>query len=147
MKTQKSLLHTPIDGQLLWGITYGFLALGWLDVYLKWGLSIQTPPSDNLLWLVSFGAAVVPLVGRTPTKEPMQGAVLVFLTLADIARFWVVTLGMYQYLQWVLSGGASPLIPQKMHIGDGAYMVAFGISILFNLGFFALLSLFERKSP
>jgi hypothetical protein len=77
----------------------------------------------------------------------MQGTILTFLTLADIARFWVVTFWMHQYLQWVLAGEASPLTSRMTTIAAGACMVVFGISTSFNLGVSTLLSRFERKSP
>lgn len=151
MKTQKpphvSLFDREFDDKYLDYLAYGVLASAWLHFYLAEGLSIQTPPSDNLLWLVAFGAAVVSLGVRTPAKKPMQGTILTFPALSDIARFWVVTFWMHQYLQWVLAGEASPLTSRMPGVATGACMVVFGISALFNLGVSALLSIFERESP
>jgi hypothetical protein len=116
-----------------------FLVPVGLHAYLEYGLSVQTPPSDNLLWLLSLAFAAGPFIVIAIEKEhsalSFPWAVVTAITTVVMMHYfltWGVTIQVpiNDAIIWMLSGGVIGVLLAGIVVGTICY---FGIILLVTL--------------
>lgn len=115
-----------------------FLVPAGLHAYLGYGLSVQTPPSDNLLWLLSLGFAAGPFIiiaiekerGKLKTDSALSfpWAVVTAIITVVLMRYylaWGITIQVpvNDALLWMLSGGTLVVLLGGFVVGTICYFV------------------------
>ncbi len=114
-----------------------FLVPVGLHAYLEYGLSVQTPPSDNLLWLLSLAFAAGPFIflgiekAREKKNPDLSFSWAVVTTIATVVLMryylaWGITIQvpLNDALLWMLSGGTIVVLLAGFVVGTICYFVS-----------------------